>query len=353
MVIEKIKNTKHTQALLTWTILSIILLFPVAQTCFSQECEGTQFRTDDRGLVYVPKGEKATLLINGVWCECWGCGDCVPISNSGRRPSIEPRSLSRREQRLSDEEIIQMIERAKALAAPVEAQDEARRKTEFLAFQDRISLLSRELRSLQDGSLTQFTSLKLRLQDLAEKATTIKEMGQIARWSLQAADNAFSSPESAREKAGWGFDDWARSSPVPDLSQLITEVPLPETQAPQFQAFRYISNWAGDMYTKILRLNEKQIETIKKGHEIENKIRDMRYKPIPLTTNAAEEERKKQEAIADLERQAKALLKEAEEMGQKAFEYSTEVFKMQQEFSRLIEDPSKCSQFLEERTGIK
>lgn len=344
--VNKCKN----QALLSFLFVST-LLFVCIGTALGQICDGTQYRTDDRGLVYLRKGEKAKLLIGGIWYLCEGCSPSIPISNENTQPmkrSRPTRQQRQQQQELTDEQIIEMIERTKALTSQVKSEDKARLLVEHYAFSDRLSLLARDLQSLEAESLPQFRGLKLKLKDLAEQATTIQEMGNIAHWSLNAALGAFSG-ESAREKAGWGFDEWKKSSGVMDFSQLTMEVPLPEKKTPQYLAFKYIADWASDMYTKILRLSERRSEIEKKGWDL--KI-NKKHEPIPLTSKYAEEEKKREEQRADLEKQAQALLEEAKQMEERALEYVKEVSKMEKEFFELKNDPSKSSEFLE-RHGVK
>lgn len=346
---NKDDHSRHALVISSMFLLLIFFLLSlVAGYGLAQECDGTQWKTDNRGLVFVPKGQKETLLIGGVWYECWGCGDCLPVSGQAQqpRPTVQPR---RPRQELSDEEIIALIERTKELTGQVKAVDEVRALAESKAFQERLFLLSRDLKNLQNESIAQYEGLKLKLHDLADRATTIKEIGNIARWSLEAALDGF---YGTREKAGWGFDQWGSSKGVWDFNQFSPEVPVPETRNPQFVAFKYIAEWASDMYTKLLRLQERKAETEKKGRELKTR-RMSEYEPPPLSTRLTEEQKKKQENLADLEKQAQALLKEAEQMASTALEYVEEVSEMQKEFFQLVNDPSKSQSFLNRHLGRK
>lgn len=330
-------------------LLVFFLLSLVAGYGFAQECDGTQWKTDNRGLVFVPKGQKETLLIGGVWYECWGCGDCIPVSDQAQqpRPTVQPR---RRRQELSDEEIIALIERTKELTGQVKAVDEVRAQAESKAFRDGLFILSSKLKLLPDQPIPQFEGLKLRLEDLAEKATTVNEMANIARWSLQAAH--ILSRDEARRVSGWGFDEWGASAGVRDLSQFAPEVPLPETRTPQFVAFKYIADWAADMHAKILRLSEGKNEYDRKAWELREQRSNMLFKgELPsLTSSYTEEEKKKMKLYEDLEKQAAALIKEAKQMFDEALDYSNQVFEMERELLRLVNDPSKCEDFLNRQT---
>lgn len=332
-------------------LLIFFLLSLVAGYGFAQECDGTQWKTDNRGLVFVPKGQKETLLIGGVWYECWGCGDCIPVSDQAQQPRPTVRS-GRPRQELSDEEIIALLERTKELTGQVKAVDEVRARAESKAFRDGLFVLSRELKLLPDQPLPQFEGLKLRLEDLAEKATTVKEMANIARWSIQSAH--IMSLDEARRISGWGFDEWGAWAGVWDLSQFAQEVPLPETKTPQFIAFKYIADWACDMHVKILRLSERKNEYDKKAMELREQRSNMLYRGElpPLKSSYTEEEKKKMQLYEDLEKQAAALHEEAKQMFQEAMEYTDQVSEMGRELDRLINDPSKCEDFLN-RKAIK
>jgi hypothetical protein len=347
------KKDDHSGRALVFSSMFLLLIFfllsLVAGYGFAQECDGTQWKTDNRGLVFVPKGQKETLLIGGVWYDCWGCGDCIPVSDQAQqpRPTVQPR---RPRQELSDEEIIALIERTKELTGRVKALDEVRAQAESKAFRDGLFVLSRELKLLPDQPIPQFEGLKLKLQDLAEKATTVKEMANIARWSLQSAH--IMSRDEARRISGWGFDEWGASAGVRDLSQLAPEVPLPETKTPQFIAFKYIADWAADMHAKILRLSEGKNEYDKKAGELREQRSNMlnRGELPPLKSSYTEDEKKKMQLYEDLEKQAAALLKEANQMFQEAMDYSQQVSEMERELIKLINDPSKCEEFLSRQT---
>lgn len=332
-------------------LLIFFLLSLVAGYGFAQECDGTQWKTDNRGLVFVPKGQKETLLIGGVWYECWGCGDCIPVSDRAQQPRPTVRS-GRPRQDLSDEEIIALLERTKELTGQVKAVDEVRARAESKAFRDGLFVLSRELKLLPDQPLPQFEGLKLRLEDLAEKATTVKEMANIARWSIQSAH--IMSLDEARRISGWGFDEWGAWAGVWDLSQFAQEFPLPETKTPQFIAFKYIADWACDMHVKILRLSERKNEYDKKAMELREQRSNMLYRGElpPLKSSYTEEEKRKMQLYEDLEKQAAALHEEAKQMFQEAMEYTDQVSEMGRELDRLINDPSKCEDFLN-RKAIK
>ncbi|MCX8159715.1 MAG: hypothetical protein N3G18_02135 [Candidatus Saccharicenans sp.] len=337
---------------LLFILIAIFLLILAPGLTLAQECDGTQWRTDNRGLVFVKKGESEKLLIGGVWYECWGCGDCIPLAdpNQQARPTIQPR---RPKQEMSDEEIIALIEKTRELTGQVKAEDEARARAEDNAFRDRLFILSRDLKTLPGQSIAQFDGLKLKLQDLAEKATTVKEMANIARWSLQAAHTM--SLDEARRVSGWGFDEWQASSGVWELSPFAPEVPLPETRTPQFMAFKYIADWASDMRVKILRLSERSNEFEKKASELRQQRSDMLYRGElpPLKSTYTEEEKKKMQLYEDLEKQAAALLQEAEQMFGEALNYSRQVSDMERELVSLVNDPSKCESFLEKKSVKK
>ncbi|RFT14793.1 MAG: hypothetical protein OP8BY_2370 [Candidatus Saccharicenans subterraneus] len=347
------KKDDHSGRALIISSMFLLLIFSllslVAGYGFAQECDGTQWKTDNRGLVFVPKGQKETLLIGGVWYDCWGCGDCIPVSGQAQqpRPTVQPR---RPRQELSDEEMIALIERTKELTGRVKALDEVRAQAESKAFRHGLFVLSRELKLLPDQPIPQFEGLKLKLQDLAEKATTVKEMANIARWSLQSAH--IMSRDEARRISGWGFDEWGASAGVRDLSQLAPEIPLPETKTPQFIAFKYIADWAADMHAKILRLSEGKNEYDKKAWELREQRSNMLYRGElpPLKSSYTEDEKKKMQLYEDLEKQAAALLKEANQMFQEAMDYSQQVSEMERELIKLINDPSKCEDFLSRQT---
>lgn len=330
-------------------LLIFFLLSLVAGYGFAQECDGTQWKTDNRGLVFVPKDQKETLLIGGVWYECWGCGDCIPVSGQAQqpRPTVQPR---RPRQDLSDEEIIALIERTKELTNQVKAVDEVRAQAESKAFRDGLFVLSRELKLLPDQPIPQFEGLKFKLQDLAEKATTVKEMANIARWSLQAAH--IMSRDEAKRISGWGFDEWGAWAGAWDLSKFTPEIPLPETKTPQFITFKYIADWASDMRVKILGLSERSNEDTKKAWELREQRSNMLHQGElpPLKSSYTEEEKKKMQLYEDLEKQAAALLKEANQMFQEAMDYSKQVSEMSRELERLVNDPSKCEDFLNRKT---
>lgn len=144
VMVDKNKNNFETKQALLTVVLACLLFFLLGlENLPAQECDGTQFRTDNRGLVYVPKGQKEKLLIGGVWYDCEGCGACVPVSNEGAQPQVAiRRPRPRRQQELTDEEMIKLIERTKALTAQVKAEDEDRLKKESFLFLDRLSLLA-------------------------------------------------------------------------------------------------------------------------------------------------------------------------------------------------------------------
>ncbi len=325
-------------------LLSFVFILFSSLLVRGQECEGTQFKTDNRGLVYLRKGERAKLLIEGKWYICEGCGNCVPVESEQETPVPKQAGRQRQKRQAEDTDaILAAIEAQRKIEIEFEMENTATLPQEKLAFEDRISLMARNLKPLSDQPMPEIQGSKLKLQELAEEAGSIQDMACIAWWSLIAAYKT-EIPESARELAGWGFDDFIKVNGRISINEYTPEIPVPASENPQYIAFKSIANRAGDLYTELLRLKERQEENNVKARKLDEQI--WKLQGIPTSLKVTEEDQKRLDEISVLERQAKELMEEIEEMDKVSQERQQEIQKLQSDFNELVRNPEKSASFV-------
>jgi len=344
----KAKPGKNVSCLI---LLSFVFILFSSLLLRGQECEGTQFKTDDRGLVYLKKGERAKLLIEGKWYICEGCGNCVPVE-SEEETQVPRQGGGQRQKRQAEdtEAILAAIEAQRKIEIEFELENLDLLAQEKLAFEDRISLMARNLKPLSDQPVPEIQGSKLKLQELAEEAGSIQDMACIAWWSLIAAYKT-GIPESARELAGWGFDDFIKVNGRISINEYTPEIPVPASENPQYIAFKSIANRAGDLYTELLRLRERQEENNVKARELDEQIWKLRG--IPTSLKVTEEDQKRLDEISVLERQANELMEEVKKMDELSEKRRQEIQKLEGNFKELVRNPEKSASFVrgQRRTG--